>query len=58
MFNASRQQASPEHREAVRMAWKALHIPFGTILVGALLLAGVLSAFANLVALGPSNAMP
>ena len=46
---------NPEHREAVRLSWKSRHIPFGTILIGGLALAGVLSAIFMVLALGPSN---
>ena len=48
---------SPEHREAVRMAWKAHHIPFGAILIGLLILGCVLSAVVDVIALGPSSPM-
>jgi hypothetical protein len=47
-----------EHKEAVRLAWKSVHVPFGTILLGALIIACVLSAIMQVVALGPSNAIP
>jgi len=46
---------NPEHREAVRLSWKIRHIPFGTIIIGGLALAGVLSAIFMVLALGPSN---
>jgi hypothetical protein len=46
---------NPEHREAVRLSWKSRHIPFGTILIGGLALAGVLSAVFMVLAEGPSN---
>lgn len=46
---------NPEHREAIRLSWKSRHIPFGTILIGGLALAGVLSAIFMVLALGPSN---
>jgi hypothetical protein len=48
----SRRPRSPEHREAVRMAWKACHIPFGTIVIALLILACVLSAILQVTALG------
>jgi hypothetical protein len=35
---------APDHKEAVRLSWKSRHIPFGTILVLTLLLAGIFSA--------------
>jgi hypothetical protein len=37
------------------MAWKARHIPFGTILIALLILACILSAIVDVSALGPSN---
>jgi hypothetical protein len=46
---------NPEHREAVRLSWKSRHIPFGTILIGGLALAGVLSAIFMVLAEGPAN---
>lgn len=48
----------PEHREAVRLSWKSRHIPVGSILMGLLVLAGVLSAIFMVLAEGPSNPMP
>jgi hypothetical protein len=57
MYQSSRALRS-EHNEAVRLAWKSIHVPFGTILLGAFLLACVLSAVMQVIALGPSNAMP
>jgi len=32
------------HKEAVRLSWKSRHIPVGTLLLGGVLLAGILSA--------------
>ena len=57
LYQSSRALRS-EHNEAVRLAWKSIHVPFGTILLGAFLLACVLSAVMQVIALGPSNAMP
>ncbi len=37
-------QPRPEHWEAVRLSWKSLHIPVGTLLIGSLLMTGVASA--------------
>jgi hypothetical protein len=51
-------QTRSDHWEAVRLAWKSLHIPVGTLLIGSLLLAGVLSALAGVWGLGPVNAVP
>ena len=45
----------PDHKEAVRLTLKAMHIPFGTIVVGALLLVGILSAIAMVWGYGPAN---
>jgi hypothetical protein len=39
---------TPEHREAVRLNLKSLHIPVGTILIGGLILAVTLSAIISL----------
>ena len=46
---------SADHKEAVRLSWKSLHIPFGTILIGSLAVASVLSAILTITALGPVN---
>ena len=51
-------RTDPEHREAVRLSWKSRHIPVGTILMGLLVLAGVLSAVFMVLAEGPANPMP
>ena len=37
-------QPQSEHWEAVCLSWKSLHIPFGTFLIGSLLMTGVASA--------------
>jgi hypothetical protein len=47
-----------DHREAVRLTLKAWHIPVGTILVGGLALASVLSTVFTIVAYGPAGAIP
>jgi len=51
-------QSRTDHREAVRLSWKSRHIPFGSLLIGALVLAGVLSAILMMFAQGPSNPIP
>jgi hypothetical protein len=51
-------QTRSDHWEAVRLAWKSLHIPVGTLLIGGLLLAGILSAVAMVWELGPVNPVP
>jgi hypothetical protein len=51
-------QTRSDHWEAVRLAWKSLHIPVGTLLIGTLLSAGVLSAVAGVWELGPVNPVP
>jgi ABC-type transport system involved in cytochrome c biogenesis permease subunit len=48
----------PEHKEAVQLAWESLHIPVGSILVGALLLSGVISAVSSVWGYGPANPIP
>jgi len=47
-----------EHREAVRLAWKSLHLPLVTLLTAGLVLVCVLSAVLMIVAQGPSNPIP
>jgi hypothetical protein len=47
-----------DHREAVRLSLKAWHIPIGTILVGGLALASVLSAVFTIIAYGPAQGIP
>ena len=49
---------SPEHSEAVRLTWKARHIPFVSIIVVGFFAACVLSTFFSIGAEGPSNPMP
>ena len=51
-------QSRSDHWEAVRLAWKSLHIPVGTLLIGGLLLAGILSAVAMVWGQGPVNPIP
>jgi hypothetical protein len=47
-----------DHKEAVSLSWKSRHIPFGTILMGSLVVASVLSAILTITAQGPVNGMP
>jgi ABC-type anion transport system duplicated permease subunit len=47
-----------EHQEAVRLSWKSRHVPFGTLLIGILILACLLSAILTIVAEGPANPIP
>ena len=47
-----------DHREAVRLSWKARHIPIGTILVSGLALASVLSTVFTIIAQGPGSGLP
>jgi hypothetical protein len=47
-----------EQREARRLSWRSRHIPWGTLLVGALLLVSVLSAVYAVIAEGPANPIP
>ncbi len=49
---------SAEHSEAVRLTWKARHIPFMSMLVVGFFAACVLSTFFSVGADGPSNPMP
>jgi hypothetical protein len=56
---ASSDPVTPQdHREAVRLVWKSRHIPFVTLFVCSLALAGVLSAILMVIAQGPSNPIP
>ncbi len=48
----------PEHWEAVRLSWRSRHIPVGSLLLSALLLASVMSAVSMVWAYGPVNVMP
>ena len=48
----------PDHWEAVRLSWKARHIPIGTILVSGLALASVLSAVVSIFVTGPAQGIP
>ena len=47
-----------DHREAVRLSWKARHIPFGTILVSGVAMASVLSTVFTILAHGPEGIVP
>ena len=51
-------QPRSEHWEAVRLAWKSLHIPLGTLLIGGLLLAGIASAVSMMWVSDPANLIP
>ena len=58
MFYDALSRPSADHREAVRLSWKSLHIPFGTILIGSFAAASILSAVVTISALGPANGFP
>jgi hypothetical protein len=47
-----------DHREAVRLAWKSIHLPIGSIFIGTLLLAATLSAVSTVWGYGPANPIP
>jgi hypothetical protein len=47
-----------DHREAMRLAWKSLHVPWGTVLTFGLLLICILSAVLTMLAQGPANPIP
>jgi hypothetical protein len=47
-----------DHREAVRLSWKARHIPIGTIMIGGLALASVFSAVLSILAESPGRGIP
>jgi hypothetical protein len=48
----------PEHWEAVRLSWSSRHILAGSLLLGLLVLAAVLSAVLMVIAEGPANPIP
>lgn len=48
----------PDHNEAVRLAWLSRHLPVGTLMIGILLLAGILSAIFSMLAVSPSSGIP
>ncbi len=50
-MSANPPPATAEHREALRLAWESLHVPVGTLLLGALLGMSVLSAVSTMWAL-------
>jgi hypothetical protein len=47
-----------DHREARRLSWRSRHIPWGTLLLGGLMVVAVLSAIYTVIAQGPSNPIP
>jgi hypothetical protein len=47
-----------DHKEAGRLSWKSRHIPVGTLIIGGLALAAVLSAVFMVIAQSPSNPIP
>jgi hypothetical protein len=47
-----------EHKEVVRLSWKSRHIPVGTLVLGGLVLAAVLSAIFMVISQGPRNPIP
>ena len=57
-MSPTRRVSSPDHKEALRLAWLSRHFPFGTIVVATLLAAGILSAILSILAVSPSNGIP
>jgi hypothetical protein len=47
-----------DHKEARRLSWKSHHVPFGTVMMVCLAVAGVLSAVLTILAQGPANPIP
>jgi hypothetical protein len=47
-----------DHKEARRLSWKSHHVPFGTMMIVSLAIAGVLSAVLTIFAQGPHNPIP
>ncbi len=47
-----------EHREAVRLAWKSRHVPFGSMLIGTLLVGSLLPTILTILAQSPVNPIP
>ncbi len=58
MSLSSERSRRSDHNEAVRLAFKARHVAFGTIVIIILILSCVLSAILEVIALGPSNPIP
>jgi hypothetical protein len=46
------------HREALLLAWNSLHVPFGTLLLGGIVLLAVVSAVSSILAVSPVNGIP
>lgn len=57
-MSSSRQPSSPDHKEALRLAWLSRHVPIGTLLLGLLVIAGILSAILSILAVSPSSSIP
>jgi hypothetical protein len=55
MFKMISGQHSPEYKEARRLAWQSLHVPYGTLLLGSLAILSLLSAVSSIFAVGPVN---
>ena len=47
-----------EHREAIRLARQSRHFPFGTILIGTLMVGSLLPTILTLIAQSPINPIP
>lgn len=57
-MTSSRKRPNPEHREALLLAWKSMHVPVGTFLIGTLLLSGAASAITMVWGYAPSIIIP
>jgi hypothetical protein len=55
MFKMISGQHSPEYKEARRLAWQSLHVPYGTLLFGSLAMLSLLSAVSSIFFVGPVN---
>ena len=58
MPEQTRTQPRQDHWEALRLSWKACHVPIGTILISGLALASVLSAVFSMLAEGSVHGIP
>ena len=58
MTDKTAAQRAARHREALRLAWGSIHFPFGTLLIGGLLLLAIVSAVSSILAVSPTNGIP
>ena len=46
------------HKEALLLAWNSRHVPFGTLLIGGLVLLTIVSTVSSILAMSPGNGIP